>query len=153
MWQAKYMYMIGGCLDGARLGQGGRINKINITKYSRRHLWHSLPPVHCSAALGSVTKLPFPFPLCTQAAQSSKPWTVCFFPSGTCGFGVCLWLCMDVRPLCGSLLEVGVVRKGIDILLDHFVAELILLLNTRERTSEWWVQNIKHTTKINEPSL
>lgn len=30
-----------------------------------------------------------------------------------------------------SLLEVGVVRKGIDVLLDHLVAELVLLLGRR----------------------
>jgi len=45
------------------------------------------------------------------------------------------YVLMLVRNVCGypstrgrSLLEVGVVGKSVDILLDHFVAELVLLL-------------------------
>lgn len=37
----------------------------------------------------------------------------------------------DIHLLGWSLLKVGVVRKGIDVLLDHLVAELVLLLRRR----------------------
>lgn len=40
----------------------------------------------------------------------------------------------DIHRFRWSLLKVGVVRKGIDILLDHFVAELVLLLRRRKDT-------------------
>lgn len=45
-----------------------------------------------------------------------------------------MFVCAEIHPsIYGkSLLEVGVVRKGIDILLDHFVAELVLLLGRDE---------------------
>lgn len=38
----------------------------------------------------------------------------------------------DIHRFRWSLLKVGVVGKGIDILLDHFVAELVLLLRRRK---------------------
>lgn len=42
----------------------------------------------------------------------------------------------DIHLFRWSLFKVGVVRKGIDILLDHFVAELVLLLRRRRRRKE-----------------
>lgn len=63
---------------------------------------------------------------------------------GICSFlrgDLCVFWCVhmqevyaDIHPsIYGrTLLEVGVIRKGIDILLDHFVAELILLLEEGE---------------------
>lgn len=35
----------------------------------------------------------------------------------------------DVAYSVGSLLKVGIVGKGIDVFLDHFVAKFILLLH------------------------
>lgn len=78
---------------------------------------------------------------------------------GICSFlhgdvcGVCSGACiMLVLSVCGhpsihhrSLLEVGVVRKGIDVLLDHFVAELVLLLRKgrgETATSDWTTNTI-----------
>lgn len=43
------------------------------------------------------------------------------------------WAWEDIHLIRWSLFKVGVVRKGIDILLDHFVAELVLLLRRRRK--------------------
>lgn len=65
---------------------------------------------------------------------------------GICSFqrgDVCVFWCAHMQEVYAdiypsihgrTLLEVGVVRKGINILLDYFVAELVLLLR-REKQS------------------
>lgn len=47
-----------------------------------------------------------------------------------------------------TLLEVGVVRKGVDILLDYFVAELILLLRREKQPCQ--VGNETSNTKMTQ---
>lgn len=45
----------------------------------------------------------------------------------------------------GPLLEVGVVRKGIDVLLDHLVAELVLLLRREgDMSGASFIEKFKH---------
>lgn len=127
----------------------GDINK-NITKYSRRHLSYfhhptSLPcslagvlcslflravdPIHRSSCDESLFKWGKKKPLRWGAAALCMVMRV----------GMCVLLGAlgssggreDIHLLRWSLLEVGVVRKGIDVLLDHLVAELVLLLRRR----------------------
>lgn len=78
--------------------------------------------------------------------------------------GACIMLVWRIRghpSIHGrSLLKVGVVRKGIDILLDHFVAELVLLLGSgrgrgREKQphqSEWLAWSFAETFIHNQRS-
>lgn len=136
-------------------GVRGCINK-NITKYSGRHLSYFLCPtaLPCSSARGLCSLFlravdPIHRSSCDESLLKKKK-----NPSDG-NMQLSAWLCMCVVwgfmlvwSICGhpsihgrSLLKVGVVRKGIDILLDHFVAELVLLLRR-------WRGREKHTHQL-----
>lgn len=91
--------------------------------------WGAANPIHRSSCDDSLI---FFF------LKESTRWDICSSLHVMC---VCVWCgCRGAcamlagiiggrpRQAGGPLLEVGVVRKGIDVLLDHLVAELVLLL-------------------------
>lgn len=142
------IYTYGGEGAGGRgMALKGCINKTNITKYSRRHLSYFLCPTALPCPLGRGLCSLFlraVYPIHRSCCDESFHLFIFLkiHQMGICSFlhgdvcGVCSGACiMLVLSVCGhpsihhrSLLEVGVVRKGIDVLLDHFVAELVLLL-------------------------
>lgn len=147
MQHSKYMYKF--IWEG---GVRGDINK-NITKYSRRHLSYFLHPTSLPCSLAGV--------LCSLFLRAVDPihrsscddslfkWKAENKKSLSWeNAALCTVACVDMCVLLGalglsgawedihlfrwSLFKVGVVGKGIDILLDHFVAELVLLLRRKQ---------------------
>lgn len=119
-----------------RGGVWAHINIINITKYSRRHLRYSF--LFFFLCLHLVRFSPFCFVSFHLPSMSIHPSIPAFsfsFPPSVHRTNQTIRFSPSRSP---SLLEVGVVRKGIDILLDHFIAELVLLLVSRwgERKKE-----------------
>lgn len=82
--------------------------------------------------------------LCSNEKKKQKPKSLSWENVALCT-AACVDVCVllgalglsgaweDIHLIRWSLFKVGVVRKGIDILLDHFVAELVLLLRRRRK--------------------
>lgn len=138
----------------SKIGVKGCINI--ITKYSRRHLSFFLCPaaLPCSV-LWEETSFPFSSGQFNPIHRSScdEFFVVVFSKIHQMGirsslhgnilnvcalervyaFMKCMWI--SIHPFINgrSLLEVGIVRKSINVFLNHFVAELVLLLQRGER--------------------
>lgn len=136
--------------NGKQTGVKGRINKSNVTKYSRRHLSYflystALPcPLDqdlCSLLLRAVH--PIHRSSCDESLKKIHQMGICSSLRGN----VCVFWYVNMHEVYAdihpptihpsindrTLFEVGVVRKGINILLDHFVAELVLLLKREKQ--------------------
>lgn len=144
----------------SKIGVKGCINI--ITKYSRRHLSFFLCPaaLPCSV-LWEETSFPFSSGQFNPIHRSScdEFFVVVFSKIHQMGirsslhgnilnvcalervyaFMKCMWI--SIHPFINgrSLLEVGIVRKSINVFLNHFVAELVLLLQRGERKKNSYI--------------